>query len=105
MPFCPNCGAEYRSSPSFCSACGAALLTAPGIESSIGANVGEGIPTELRYHISLKRVLFMTVLSVRLFLFYWFYITWKRYRDHTQAEASRIEWLPVMMMAQRVSKG
>ena len=87
MPFCPNCGAEYRSSPSFCSACGAALFTAPGIESSIGANVGEGIPTELRYHISLKRVLFMTVLSVGLFLFYWFYITWKQYRDHTQADA------------------
>ena len=59
----------------------------------------------MRYHISLKRVLFMTVLSVGLYLFYWFYITWKRYRDHTQAEASRIEWLPVMMMAQRVSKG
>ena len=41
----------------------------------------------MRYHISLKRVLFMTVLSVGLFLFYWFYITWKQYRDHTQADA------------------
>lgn len=29
----------------------------------------------------------MTVLSVGLYLFYWFYITWKQYRDHTDADA------------------
>ena len=39
------------------------------------------------YYISLKRVLLMTALSYGLYLFYWFYITWKHFRDHTQAEA------------------
>ena len=39
------------------------------------------------FHISLQRVLLMTALSYGLYLFYWFYITWKHFRDHTQAEA------------------
>jgi len=29
----------------------------------------------------------MMVLSYGSYLFYWFYLTWKQYRDHTQAEA------------------
>ena len=41
----------------------------------------------MRYHISLQRVLLMTALSYGLYLFYWFYITWKQYRDHTGADA------------------
>jgi hypothetical protein len=28
----------------------------------------------------------MSVLSYGLYLFYWFYLTWKQYRDHTQTE-------------------
>jgi hypothetical protein len=29
----------------------------------------------------------MTFLSYGLYLFYWFYLTWKQYRDHTRSEA------------------
>ena len=29
----------------------------------------------------------MTVASLGLYLFYWFYLTWKQYRDHTRVEA------------------
>jgi hypothetical protein len=29
----------------------------------------------------------MSVLSYGLYLFYWFYLTWKQYRDHTRTEA------------------
>ena len=43
--------------------------------------------TQLPYYISLQRVLLMTALSYGLYLFYWFYITWKQFRDHTQADA------------------
>lgn len=45
------------------------------------------IPQILPYHISLGRVLLMSVLSSGLYLFYWFYLTWKQYRDHTGTEA------------------
>ena len=33
------------------------------------------------------RILLMAVLSYGLYLFYWFYLTWKQYRDHTGREA------------------
>ena len=33
------------------------------------------------------RILLMAVLSYGLHLFYWFYLTWKQYRDHTGREA------------------
>ena len=39
------------------------------------------------YHISFRRICLMTVLSYGLYLFYWFYLTWKQYRDHTGNEA------------------
>ena len=87
MPFCPNCGNEFQASADFCSTCGAALPGALGGDGGIEANVGMGISTELPFHISLQRVLLMTALSYGLYLFYWFYITWKQFRDHTQAEA------------------
>ena len=45
-----------------------------------------GLPQLLPYRIPLPRVLFMTVLSYGLYLFYWFYLTWKQYRDHTRTE-------------------
>jgi len=39
------------------------------------------------YHISFQRICLMTVLSYGLYLFYWFYLTWKQYRDRTGHEA------------------
>ena len=87
MPFCSNCGNEHQPSVNFCNACGAALSNTPGVEREVETDIGWGMAQELRYHISLKRVLIMTVLSYGLYLFYWFYITWKQYRDHTGADA------------------
>ena len=37
--------------------------------------------------MSPTRVLVMSVLSYGLYLVYWFYRTWKQYRDHTGTEA------------------
>ena len=34
-------------------------------------------------HISLARIVLLTVLSYGLYALYWTYITWKQYRDHT----------------------
>ena len=75
MPFCSNCGNEYQSVAQFCSTCGVPLTA-----HSSGEGVLEtGIPQELPYYISLNRILLMTVLSYGLYLFYWFYRTWKQY--------------------------
>lgn len=37
--------------------------------------------------IPIKRVVMMMVASDGLYFFYWFYLTWKQYRDHTSEEA------------------
>ena len=41
----------------------------------------------LPYYLSPTRILVMVVLSYGLYLFYWLYLTWKQYRDHTGQEA------------------
>ena len=37
----------------------------------------------LSYGISTRRLLLLTVLSYGFYFYYWFYLTWKQYRDHT----------------------
>ena len=84
MPFCPNCGLEYRQPANFCNRCGRALPVAAARESAVAA----AMPLELPYYISLKRIILMTALSFGFFyLCYWSYLTWKHYRDHTGNEA------------------
>ncbi|MCH7706633.1 MAG: zinc ribbon domain-containing protein [Chloroflexi bacterium] len=68
MAVCANCGTEAAPESSFCQACGNALRTR-----EVGWN----------YRISPKRIMVMSVLSWSLYLFYWMYISWKHYRDHT----------------------
>ena len=38
-------------------------------------------------YLSQNRILVMAVLSFGLYLLYWFYLTWKQYRDQTSQEA------------------
>ena len=77
MPFCSNCGQE-NDHHAFCTNCGAIVAQEP---------TPSGQTRELRYHISPQRVILMTILSYGLYLFYWFYLTWKQYRDHTGEKA------------------
>jgi len=85
MPFCSKCGAEVLSSHRYCRGCGTALLHATDSQT---APVMTGATAQtLPYQISLTRVLILGVLSYNLYLYYWFYLTWKQYRDHTGAEA------------------
>lgn len=85
MPFCHSCGSETSISDSFCRRCGTS--TAPGGALGPGIRTQEDIYRQLPYRISLNRVLFMTVLSFGLYLFYWSYLTWKQYRAQTGHEA------------------
>ena len=82
MPFCDNCGAEHPPSVHFCGACGAALLDESGHPRASSETL-----ILLGYPISLKRILFMVVISYGLYIFYWYYLTWKQYRDHTNEVA------------------
>ena len=69
MPYCTSCGAEVQAEASFCQACGRAQ---GGAVAAVGG-----------YRISPTRIVVMSILSLSLYLFYWLYITWKQYRDHT----------------------
>ena len=82
MPFCDNCGAEHPPSVHFCGACGAALLDESGHPRASSETL-----ILLGYPISLKRIWFMVVISYGLYIFYWYYLTWKQYRDHTNEVA------------------
>ena len=81
MAYCPNCGTEAQPSFNYCSVCGNDLT---GRNSAAAVQqVPQGLPSTLAYHISGRRILLMSVLSHGLYLFYWFFLTWKQYRDHS----------------------
>jgi len=81
MAYCPNCGTAAQQSFNYCSVCGKDLT---GRSSAAAVRqVAQGLPSTLDYHISGRRILLMSVLSHGLYLFYWFFLTWKQYRDHT----------------------
>ena len=66
---CLNCGHNLQVAANYCDKCGAAAAKS------------------LRYLMSAPRVALMTLLSAGLYTFWWFYITWKHYRDHTGEKA------------------
>ena len=65
---CSSSGHRIEATVNFCGRCGAAT-TKP-----------------LPYLISVPRVATMSVLSGGLYFYWWLYITWKHYRDHTGEE-------------------
>ena len=46
-----------------------------------------GVAPHVGCHISLQRVILMSVVTMGLYWFYWMYRTWKQFRDHTGAIA------------------
>ena len=81
MPICPYCAHQVESAHIFCGGCGKAL-SAESTPDPEEALTGQPQST-LAYRISPTRILVMTLLSGGLYLFYWFYVTWQQYRDHT----------------------
>ena len=103
---CPRCGAARAPEHRFCGVCGASLAPAAPAPSATRAadddparravadanapNARAGAPyaapragAELYYYISPNRIVLMTFLTAGLYLFYWMYLTWRQYRDHT----------------------
>lgn len=91
MPYCPNCGTSAQASDRFCRNCGRDLATRVIIESTTGAQTVETpratATPELATIISMERIVLLSILSAGLYWVYWFYLTWKHYRDHTKREA------------------
>ena len=74
MPYCTSCGTEVLADARFCQSCGSALAT-------------PALARVERYRISPNRIVVMSILSWSFYLFYWMYLTWKHYRDHTREVA------------------
>ena len=109
-PQCHGCGALAQPEHRFCGVCGAALPDAPAspeaspeVQAELHRLAGPAYeapappadtpalpPTatgSLPWFIPPNRVVLLAVLSSGLYLFYWMYLTWRHYRDHTREEA------------------
>ena len=76
MPYCPQCSTKVKVADAFCLTCGV----------TIGGGGGRPLGPKLPFRISLAHVVSMTLLSYGLYMFYWFYLTWKQYRDHSHVK-------------------
>ena len=106
---CPSCGSRHASEHRFCGICGAELRAGQstpegardaarpaqpvrprdqGVEFPRQTPSAEPTYTQqaedaLPYYIPPARVILLTLLSSGLYVFYWMYVTWRQYRDHT----------------------
>ncbi len=107
---CPTCGSRHTPEHRFCGICGAELRAgqSPGEEPGSDAarpappvhplDQSIGFPRRpaaaeppytqqaddaLPYYIPPARIITLTLLSSGLYIFYWMYLTWRQYRDHT----------------------
>ena len=107
---CGRCGAARAPEHIYCGACGVRLpavspapapappaapgqrLAAPpaGVETGGGRYDGQHTGQRadaLPYYISPNRIVLLTILTTGLYAFYWLFITWRQYRDDTNAVA------------------
>lgn len=105
---CPRCGTHHAPEHRFCGNCGAELTPlspAPSASAEIDRLAGApyvpgperhpaaGAPSRpeyagqaddaIPYYIPPARIVALTLLSSGLYLFFWMYVTWRQYRDHT----------------------
>ena len=78
MPYCPDCKTEFLPEHKFCGVCGADLASVSN-QTFLQTQSDFALP----YYISVTKIISMTFLSNGLYLFYWFYITWKQYHETT----------------------
>ncbi len=95
MAYCRYCGAEVRSSDAFCFKCGKTLeiqssipaLSDRGEEiSPVGAGAADTQVRQMNVIIDPARIVVVGILSFGTYFFYWFYLTWKHYRNYTRTE-------------------
>lgn len=86
---CSNCGAQSQASANSCTSCGAELTAELGYEPYQRNEASPDTPrvSVSQYRISPDKIVVMSILSWGLYLFYWLYLTWKQYRDHTREVA------------------
>ena len=89
MSYCRGCGSSILDSQNFCGSCGANLSQPEYSQPAQRAYTGSHT---LDYYIPPSRILLLSVLSASLYGFYWFYITWKHYRDHSGDETNFPVW-------------
>ena len=82
--YCPTCGTEADASSNFCGVCGNALVALA--EAGLPEQEQQPSQRTLPYRVPIGRVLLMVILSGGLYQYYWFYLTWAQYRDHTRTE-------------------
>ena len=84
---CASCGKHVDATARFCGFCGQEIAvpsratrptSSPYLELSVPAT---------SYLLPVQRVLLLTLVSHGLYFFYWFYLTWKHYQEHTGEEA------------------
>ena len=66
---CSNCGHSLQIASNYCNRC------------------GMEVAKPMQHLLQVPRVVILTLLSGGLYIFWWFYITWKHYRDHTGEKA------------------
>lgn len=95
MPYCRRCGAEVQPLDTFCSACGNVLPrpqspvqseTSSAPVTNVTVTTAETQVREMNVFISPARIIAVSILSFGYYFFYWFYLTWKHYRDYTRTE-------------------
>ena len=89
MRYCRGCGASVLDSQNFCGSCGSGLSQTVFRESQPRTYAAR---QTLDYYIPPSRILLLSVLSASLYAFYWFYVTWKHYRDHTGDDMNFPVW-------------
>ena len=82
---CPRCGTVNEPASTYCYQCGFPLEDQQVELKPRHAGTQDRLGPPFR--IPLVRVLIMSLLSAGLYFFYWFYLTWKHYRDGTGKEA------------------
>ena len=76
---CPHCGSAIQNDDRFCTTCGGALPDGSD-------RAGLSAPVDLIPVITTTRIIVLSILTYGLYLFYWSYITWKQYGDHTRSQ-------------------
>lgn len=106
---CPRCGSGHAPEHRFCGTCGAELIAEQTARDRVNDTVRPAQPVRppdqgvefprqtpaaepayeqqpddaFPYYIPPARVVVLTLLSSGLYVFYWMYLTWRQYRDHT----------------------
>ncbi len=83
---CASCNELNPEKSNFCSNCGASEFK----EIPTGLSASLSTPSELRVsaavHLAIGRVTLLSILSGGLYIFWWFYVTWKQLATETDEE-------------------